>query len=417
MLICHSLRIAAARTTLPAWHRVPGAVMPIPNRIAAMAPEMTEWRQDIHAHPELGLEEVRTSDIVAAKLAEWGIEVHRGLAKTGVVGTLKVGSSSRSIGLRADMDALAMEEANDFPHRSKHPGKMHACGHDGHTTMLLGAAKYLAETRNFDGTVHFIFQPAEEGLGGGRLMVEEGLFEKFPCDKVFGAHNDYQMPLGELAAAEGAVSAASDRFWITIEGKGGHAARPHQTIDPVIVGAHLVLALQSIVSRGIDPADPAVVSITQFHAGSTGNVIPPQAVLNGTVRTRNPAVQDLIAQRMNEIATQVAATFGATAKVEYCRGYPPVINAPEATEAAARAAEKLLGQGKVHRKLPIRMGGEDFSYMALKVPGCFVRIGQLGPDGKGSTPVHNPGYDFNDELLPIGAAFWATLVEQELPRR
>jgi hippurate hydrolase len=390
---------------------------PIPNRIAAMAPELTEWRRDIHTHPELGLEEVRTAAIVAQKLAEWGIEVHTGLAKTGVVGTLKVGNGTRSIGIRADMDALAMEEANGFAHRSQSPGKMHACGHDGHTTMLLGAAKYLAETKNFDGTVHFIFQPAEEGAGGGRIMVEEGLFEKFPCERVFGAHNDYQIPLGEMAVAEGAVSAASDRFWITIDGKGGHAARPHHAIDPVVVGAHMVLAMQTIVSRGIDPADAAVVSITQFHAGSTGNVIPPQAVLNGTVRTRNPAVQDTIEQRMKEIAASVAATFGATATVEYNRGYPPVINEPRATEAAAAAAVKLLGQDKVQRKLPIRMGGEDFSFMALKVPGCFVRMGQRGPNGEGATPVHNPGYDFNDALLPIGVAFWAALVEQELPRR
>jgi hippurate hydrolase len=391
--------------------------MPIPNRIAAMAPEMTEWRQDIHAHPELGLEEVRTSELVAAKLAEWGITVHRGLAKTGVVGTLKVGSGTRAIGLRADMDALPMEEANDFAHRSRHPGKMHACGHDGHTTMLLGAARYLAETKNFDGTVHFIFQPAEEGAGGGRIMVEEGLFEKFPCDRVFGAHNDFSIPLGEMAVAEGAVSAASDRFAITITGRGGHAARPHLSVDPVIVGAHLVLALQTIVARGIDPAESAVLSITQFHAGSAGNVIPPTAWLNGTVRTRAAHVNDLIETRMNEIAASVAATFGATAEVEYTRGYPAVINEKGATESAAAAATRLLGEGKVRRSLPIRMGGEDFSYMARKVPGCFVRMGQKGPDGKGATPVHNPGYDFNDELLPIGAAFWAALVEQELPRR
>jgi hippurate hydrolase len=390
--------------------------MPIPNRLAAMQPEMAEWRQDIHAHPELGLEEVRTSDVVAKKLAEWGITVHRGLAKTGVVGTLKVGNGSRAIGLRADMDALPMQELNTFAHRSQTPGKMHACGHDGHTTMLLGAAKYLAETKNFDGTVHFIFQPAEEGLGGGRIMVEEGLFEKFPCEKVFGAHNDYELPVGELAAATGAVSASSDRFWIIIDGKGGHAARPQQAIDPVIVGAHLVLALQTIVSRGVNPADAAVLSITQFHAGSTGNVIPPDAKLNGTVRTRNPAVQDLIERRMHEIATSVAATFGATAKVDFQRGYPPVINAAEAADAAVRAAARVLGDDKVHRTLPIRMGGEDFSYMAQKVPGCFVRIGQRGADGKGSVPVHNPGYDFNDDILPIGAAFWATLVEQEMPR-
>jgi hippurate hydrolase len=391
--------------------------MPIPNRIAAMEPELTEWRQDIHAHPELGLEEVRTSDIVAAKLAEWGIDVHRGLAKTGIVGTLKVGNSSRAIGIRADMDALPMEEANDFPHRSKHPGKMHACGHDGHTTMLLGAAKYLAETRNFDGTIHFIFQPAEEGFGGGRMMVEEGLFEKFPCQMVFGAHNDYEIPLGELAAAVGPVNAASDRFWITIDGKGGHAARPHQTIDPVTIGAHLVLALQTFVAREINPADNAVLSITQFHAGSTGNVIPPQARLNGTVRTREPGVQDLMERRMAEITAGVAATFGATAVLDYSRGYPQVINAAAPTDAAQRAGAKLLGETHVRTTLPIRMGGEDFSYMANAVPGCFVRIGQRGADGRGATPVHHPAYDFNDALLPIGVAFWAALVEQELPRR
>jgi hippurate hydrolase len=390
--------------------------MPIPNRIAAMAPEMTEWRRDIHAHPELGLEEVRTSDVVAAKLAEWGIAVHRGLARTGVVGTLKVGNGGRAIGLRADMDALPMDEDNSFPHRSQNPGRMHACGHDGHTTMLLGAAKYLAETKNFDGTVHFIFQPAEEGFGGGRMMVEEGLFEKFPCDAVFGAHNDYEIPLGELAAAVGPVNAASDRFWITIDGRGGHAARPHQAIDPVTIGAHLVLALQTFVAREINPADNAVLSITQFHAGSTGNVIPPQAKLNGTVRTREPGVQDLIERRMGEITAGVAATFGATAVLDYSRGYPQVINAAAPTDAAQRAAARLLGEARVRTTLPVRMGGEDFSYMANVVPGCFVRLGQRGADGKGATPVHHPAYDFNDDLLPIGAAFWAALVEQELPR-
>jgi len=391
--------------------------MPVKNRIAEFTPDLVATRRDIHAHPELGLEEVRTSELVARALESWGIEVTRGIATTGLVGTLRAGSSQRAIGLRADMDALPMDEANGFEHRSTIPGKMHACGHDGHTTMLLGAARYLAETRNFDGTVHFIFQPAEEGLGGGRIMVEEGLFERFPCDAVFGAHNDYSMKLGEIAVAEGAVSAASDRFKIEITGRGGHAARPHQTIDPVLVGSHLVLALQSIVARGIDPADPAVLSITQFHAGSAGNVIPNGATLNGTVRTRNPDTQALIERRMGEIATSVAAGFGAVAVLDYARGYPPVINAAGPTEAAARAGSALLGTDSVHRTLPVRMGGEDFSYMAQKVPGCFVRMGQAQPNGTGTTPVHHPAYDFNDALLPIGASFWSQLVEQELARR
>lgn len=390
--------------------------MRIPNRLAALAPDFAAIRRDLHAHPELGFEEVRTSELVAAKLAEWGIAVHRGLARTGVVGTLKVGSSPRAIGIRADMDALPMEEANDFAHRSQNPGRMHACGHDGHTAILLAAARYLAETRNFDGTVHFIFQPAEEGGGGGRIMVEEGLFRLFPCDAVYGLHNDTELPLGEIAMMEGPVSAASDRVTITITGRGGHAARPHLTIDPVVVGAHLVLALQSIVSRGIDPAQPAVLSICQFHAGSAGNVIPDLAMLHGTVRTRDEAVRDRIELRIRELAESVAGGFGAIAQVDYQRGYPAVINAPAPTEAAAKAAARVLGEENVHRTVPVRMGGEDFSYMANVVPGCFVRLGQRGPDGTGSTPVHHPRYDFNDEAIAVGAAFWAALVEQELPR-
>jgi hippurate hydrolase len=389
--------------------------MPIVNRIADFAPELTEWRRDIHAHPELGLQEHRTSDLVAAKLASWGIEVTRGLAGTGVVGTLRNGTGTRSIGLRADMDALEMDEANDFPHRSVNPGAMHACGHDGHTTMLLGAAKYLAETRNFDGTVHFIFQPAEEGLGGGRIMVEEGLFDRFPCDAVYGAHNDTYLPVGTMVAVAGSVSAASDRFWIRIRGKGGHAARPHRTIDPVVVGSHVVLALQSVVARRVDPQEAAVLSITQFHAGSTGNVIAEEAVLNGTVRTLRPEVQDEVQELLTAMAVATAAAHGAEAVVEYERGYPPVVNAAEPTERAALAATRVLGEGKVIRERRPGMGGEDFSFMALRVPGCFVRIGQAEGE-RGSTPVHNPRYDFNDAILPIGASFWSTLVEQELPR-
>ncbi len=389
--------------------------MPVHNRIAALQPELTAWRQDLHAHPELGFEEHRTSDAVAAKLSEWGITVTRGIAGTGLVGTLRQGTSGRAIGLRADMDCLAMTEENEFAHRSTAPGRMHACGHDGHTTMLLGAARYLAETRNFDGTVHFIFQPAEEGGGGGRVMVEEGLFRRFPCDMVFGAHNDPSLPAGHMQAVPGQVCAAADSFWIRIAGRGGHAARPHLSIDPVVVGSHTVLALQSAVSRRIDPLRSAVLSITQFHAGSAGNVIPDAAVLNGTVRTLDADVRDAMQRIMGETAEATAAAYGAMATLEYERGYPSVVNAPEPTARAARAAERLLGAGKVITDAPPTMGGEDFCYMAQAVPGCFVRIGQRDGD-KGAVPLHNARYDFNDDILPVGASFWATLVEQELPR-
>ena len=389
--------------------------MPVHNRIAALQPELTAWRQDLHAHPELGFEEHRTSDAVAAKLAAWGIEVTRGIAGTGLVGTLRQGTSGRAIGLRADMDCLAMTEENEFAYRSTAPGRMHACGHDGHTTMLLGAARYLAETRNFDGTVHFIFQPAEEGGGGGRVMVEEGLFRRFPCDMVFGTHNDPSLPAGTMQAVPGQVCAAADSFWIRIAGRGGHAARPHLSIDPVVVGSHVVLALQSAVSRRIDPLRSAVLSITQFHAGSAGNVIPDGAALNGTVRTLDADVRDEMERIMGETAEATAAAYGATATLEYERGYPSVVNAPEPTAQAARAAERLLGAGKVITDASPTMGGEDFSYMAQAVPGCFVRIGQRDGD-KGVAPLHNARYDFNDDILPLGASFWATLVEQELPR-
>ena len=389
--------------------------MPVYNRIADAADDLTAWRHDLHAHPELGFQETRTSDVVAAKLAEWGIEVTRGIARTGIVGTLRSGTSRRAIGIRADMDALPIEEATGLPYASQNPGRMHACGHDGHTTMLLGAARYLAETRNFDGTVHFIFQPAEEGPGGGRVMVEEGLFERFPCDMVFGAHNDTTMPVGELAAVTGIVNAAADQFWIHVRGTGGHAARPQAAIDPVIIGSHIVLALQSVVSRRTNPLEAAVLSICQFHAGTTDNVIPETASLNGTVRTLQPHVREEMQRLLTEIATITARAHGAEAVVEYERGYPSVVNDDAATERAATAAARVLGEARIIRERPPVMGAEDFSYMALAVPGCFVRIGQAGQD-RGSVPVHHPRYDFNDEILPIGASVWAALVEQELAR-
>ncbi len=394
--------------------------MPVVNRIAEYAAEMTAWRRDLHQHPEIAFEERRTSDFVAAKLAEWGIEVHRGIAGTGLVGVLKGQGEAKggisSIGLRADMDALAMTEANDFAHASRNPGRMHACGHDGHTATLLGAAKYLAETRNFSGTVNFIFQPAEEGGGGGRVMIEEGLFDRFPCDAVYGLHNAPDLPLGQAAVIPGTLLAASDRLYITVKGYGGHAAKPHLAVDPVLVGAHIVVALQGIVSRRTDPLDSAVISICQFHAGSADNVLPNEAELRGTVRTLKPETRDLMEKLIGQVAEATALAHGATAEVRYVRMYPPTVNHPAQTERAALATAKVLGEAGVRRDVLPVMGGEDFSFMLLARPGCFVMMGQAGKD-KGAVPVHHPRYDFNDEMLPIGASWFATLVEQELPRR
>ena len=389
--------------------------LPVHNRIADFAPDMTEWRHDIHAHPELAFAEHRTSDLVAAKLAEWGIEVTRGIAGTGLVGTLRNGASKRAIGIRADMDALPMPEANSFDYRSQTPNVMHACGHDGHTTMLLGAARYLAETRNFDGTVHFIFQPAEEGGGGGEVMVKEGLFDRFPCDMVFGCHNDSSIPIGQMTAVPGAVCANTDDIAIRVTGRGAHAARPHRAIDPVVIGAQIVLGLQSLVSRRVDPLDSAVLSICQFNAGTASNVIADEATLRGTLRTLKLETREEMRRLIAELAQGVAAANGAAAEVTLEPGYPSVVNHPEAVARAAKAGARLLGDDKViHERLP-GMGGEDFAYMAQKVPGCFVRIGMA--DGvKGNKPAHTVNYDFNDDILPIGASLWATLVEQELPR-
>jgi hippurate hydrolase len=387
--------------------------MPIVNRIAEFHEEMTAWRHDLHAHPELGFEEHRTSDVVAARLESFGIEVHRGLAGTGVVGVLKAGSSDRTIGLRADMDALPILERGEDarPHRSTNDGVMHACGHDGHTTMLLGAAKYLAETKNFDGTVHFIFQPAEEGKGGGDRMVKEGLFEQFPCETVWGMHNIPGIPVGSFAVGPGPMMAARDNFEITIRGKGSHGAMPHQGVDPVLVGAHMVMALQSITSRNLDAQKALVISVTQFHAGHAFNVVPDDMVLRGTCRVFDPAVQRSLPERITRIMDGVCATFGATAELNYIKGYPATINNAEQAGIAAEIAERMAGGERVDRAPVPVMGAEDFSYMLNQRPGAYIWAGNGDTAG-----VHHPDYDFNDDALPHGASFWARLVEDRLAR-
>ncbi|MFM2044525.1 MAG: hypothetical protein RLY86_3101 [Pseudomonadota bacterium] len=390
--------------------------MPIINRIAEFHADMTEWRHQIHAHPETAFEEVQTSALVAAKLGEWGIEVHRGLAGTGVVGVLHGagGPNGRSIGLRADMDALNMTEENGFAHASRIPGKMHACGHDGHTTMLLGAARYLAETRNFDGTVNFIFQPAEEGKGGGRRMVEEGLFEKFPCDLVFGLHNWPDLPPGEMMVRPGPIMAGADQFEIAIAGRGGHAAIPHLAVDPVVISAQLILAIQTLVSRRLSPIDSGVVSVTQVIAGSAYNVIPQDVVLRGTVRALDPKVRDELEEGLRHLVQTMPPAFGGSGELRYHRGYPPTINHVEPTRLSAAVAEKVAGAGRVHDDLGPSMGAEDFAFMLNKRPGSYAWIGQGG--SASGCMLHNPRYDFNDEILPMGASYWATLVETALPR-
>ncbi len=402
--------------------------MPIADRIAAMHAELTAWRRDIHAHPELGFEETRTSDMVAAKLAAFGCEVHRGLGKTGVVGTLRAGSGAqsgargapsgargaRTLGLRADMDALPIEEANPFPHRSRNQGKMHACGHDGHTTMLLGAARYLAETRNFDGTVHFIFQPAEEGLGGAKAMVDDGLFEKFPCEAIFGMHNRPSLPLGQFAVRAGPMMAGGAFFDIRVTGKGAHGARPETGIDSVMVAAHIAIALQTIVSRNAPPVETAVLSVTKIHGGDAYNVIPQTAQLAGTVRTFSRELMALIEASMRRIAKGVAEAFGATAEVDFRFLFAPTVNDPKEAEFAAGICTQLVGADKVERNPDLIMASEDFSYMLEKVPGCYINIGNGA--GEGGCEVHNPAYDFNDAALPLGASFFARLVEARLKK-
>ena len=389
--------------------------MPVINSIAAMRDEMAEWRQDIHAHPELAFEEVRTAALVAEKLESWGIKVTRGLGKTGLVGTLEGKQPGGSIGLRADMDALPMQELNDLPYKSKHEGKMHACGHDGHTTILLGAAKYLAENRNFKGTVHFIFQPAEEGYAGAKAMIKDGLFERFPVDEVYGLHNAPHMEFGKVGVAAGPMMAAADTFDIEVQGRGGHGAFPQTSVDPVLIGSHIVTALQSIISRNADPQKSGVISVTRFFGGKAFNVIPDTVLMGGTVRTFDPKVQDMIIERLEQIATGIATAMGGSAEVRYRRGYPVTINHAENAEYAAAVAASVVGQESVLRNIQPVMGAEDFSYMLNEKPGCYIWLGQGGQVG-GEGALHHPRYNFNDDALPIGASFFASLVEQRLGR-
>lgn len=392
--------------------------MAVINRIAEFHEEIRGWRRDLHAHPETAFEELRTSDFVTEKLAEFGIEVHRGLATTGVVGVLDgtTNKSGRAIGLRADMDALHIHELNDFDHRSRNEGKMHACGHDGHTAMLLGAAKYLAETRNFDGRIAFIFQPAEENEGGGRVMVEEGLFEKFPVEAVYGLHNMPGREAGTVGLRAGPAMAAFDIFEITITGKGAHAAMPHLGVDPVVTGAQLVSALQTIASRRSDPLDPVVLSVTQFHAGDTWNVIPETAVIRGTVRTFRKETQNQIEGDIARIGESVCAAQGASMALRYERRYPALVNSEAETDIAAAVAAKVVGAENVEIGAEQLMGSEDFAYMLEEKPGCYIWLGNGTEGGPGGCSVHNPHYDFNDEIAVVGASYWATLAESTLPK-
>ncbi len=386
--------------------------MAVIERIAGLEQEMTGWRRDIHAHPELGFEELRTAEIVAGKLEAFGLEVHRGIGKTGVVGVLRAGSATRSLGLRADMDALPIVEANTFAHRSTQAGRMHACGHDGHTTMLLGAAKYLAETRAFDGVVNFIFQPAEEGIGGARAMIADGLFEKFPCETIFGMHNRPGLALGKFAVRAGPMMAGGAYFDIHVTGRGAHGARPETGIDPVLVASHISIALQSIVSRNVRPLDAAVVSVTKIHGGDAYNVIPQTAQLSGTVRAFTPEVMALVEAGMRRIARGTAEAFGATAEVDFRLIFAPTINDANEAEFVAGVCAAVAGADNVNRNPNLIVASEDFSFMLEKVPGCYFNIGNGA--GEGACEVHNPSYDFNDGALALGASVFARIVETRL---
>ncbi|MBN3854119.1 amidohydrolase [Paraburkholderia sp. Ac-20340] len=386
--------------------------MAIPPAIAAIEEEMIALRHAIHAHPELGFEEFVTSDLVAEKLAAWGYEVHRGLGGTGVVGTLKVGNGTRRLGLRADMDALPIHEATGLDYASQIPGKMHACGHDGHTAMLLAAAKHLAQSRAFDGTLHLIFQPAEEGLGGAKRMLDEGLFEQFPCDAVFAMHNMPGFPTGKLGFRSGPFMASSDTVIIDIDGRGGHGAMPHKATDPVVVAANIVLALQTIVSRNVPPLDMAIVTVGAIHAGEAPNVIPQTAQMKLSVRALRPEVRDLLEARITALVHAQASAYGATARIDYQRRYPVLVNDAEMTAFAQDVARDWLGEDGLLDELAPLTGSEDFSFLLEKCAGSYLIIGN--GDGEGGCMVHNPGYDFNDDCLATGAAYWVQLAERFL---
>jgi amidohydrolase len=374
--------------------------------IVAFTDELVAWRHDFHAHPEIGFQEVRTSGIVAEKLASWGIEVHRGIGKTGVVGLLRgSGNNGRRIGLRADMDALPMDEATNLPYRSKNPGVFHGCGHDGHTTMLLGAARYLAQTRRFDGTVVFVFQPAEEGLGGARAMLADGLFERFPCDEIYGLHNSPHGAAGGIALRSGAAMAAADFFDFKVTGRGAHGAKPHQAIDPIMVAVALAQSLQTIVSRNVDPLKATVVSITQIHGGSAYNVIPDSAVLSGTVRTFDETMRQLVRVRMRELAAGLAKAYAATIDVDIRDGFSVLENHPAHVDVVAEIAREIVGD--VNLAAPPNMASEDFADMLHAVPGAFFFLG-----AKAGPVLHNPSYLFDDAILPIGASMLARIAER-----
>jgi hippurate hydrolase len=379
--------------------------------------ELVELRRDLHAHPELAFEETRTASIVAAKLAAWGVEVHCGLATTGVVGLVKGRrtASGRGVAVRADMDCLPMQEESALAYRSRHEGRMHACGHDGHTTMLLGAARYLAETRNFDGTAVLVFQPAEEAGGGAQQLVKEGLFERFPADAVYALHNWPGLAPGRIAVRPGPMMAGTDDFQIAVRGRGGHAAMPHLAVDPVVACAHLIAALQTVASRNASPLDAVVISVCSMQTSQLGafNAIPDAVRLAGTVRTFRPETRSLAERRLREIATSVAQAFGATVEIDFRRGYPATVNSAREAELAARVGERLFGAGNVVTDAEPTMGGEDFAYLLAERPGAYVWLGQGG--GPGGCYLHNPHFDFNDDVIPLGAGYLAALVEESLP--
>ncbi len=395
--------------------------MKLLDSIVTEAASIVAVRRDIHAHPELCYEEVRTADVVAGKLTEWGIPMHRGLGKTGVIGIIKSGTSSRAIGLRADMDALPMQEFNQFEHASKNAGKMHACGHDGHTAMLLAAGKHFARNRNFDGTVYLIFQPAEEGGGGARAMMRDGMFEKFPMEAVFGMHNWPGNAVGKFAVSAGPVMASTSEFKIVIHGKGSHGAMPHQGIDPVPVACEMVQAFQTIISRNKKPIDAGVISVTMIHAGEATNVVPDSCELQGTVRTFTIEVLDLIERRMRQIAEHLSAAHDCKCDFQFVRNYPPTINSVAEAEFCRKVMTSIVGADNVLAQEPT-MGAEDFAYMLEAKPGayCFIANGdgdhrEMGHGG-GPCMLHNPSYDFNDDLIPLGATYWVRLAEEWLAK-